>query len=727
MTLLAKNTGETLYEHSVLVYEYGMKIIEQLPFSAEEREGLKALSSIPLLFHDIGKGAKGFQQALKNNTNWKGCRHEILSAAFLSQFFLQEEQIFAVITHHKDIESIELANVLPREQIEQPDTELLMSMKKEFEENAQELNALCQQLLEYIHLPYKYYVQLEKGIGISSVWLNGHISRYGQIRKIGIEKRILASKLRAIIKAADHLASASTPPLAQVNLKKYTITQHNLRNFQQRCCQNKSNMMLVAPTGSGKTEATLLWAQANQKENARIFYILPYQASINAMHVRLSKMFGKRSVGVLHGNAVSFLYGIQSGKEDKLLNQKLAKNFALLAKEIYYPIRVCTPHQLLRLGLKGRGWEFLYIEISNSIIIYDEIHAFQPLIAGLTLATAKLAKQMGAKIAFTSATFPEFLINIIKDTLRDVQLIVPDKKYKSDKIVLDKKRHNVHVLSGNMLNHLSLIKKEINKGQHILIITNHVKSAQLLFKTLKQYKPFMLHSRFNKKNRRMKEQVLLSEQKPKVVIATQVVEVSLDIDYDLMFTEPAPIDALSQRLGRVNRKGAREKAADVYILKQQLSKHSLYNKDRVEKTIKLLEDISNPIGEKDLVDVTNLIYADGFTEDEQEEFNLGFANQNIRAFEENLIAGVSRHYTDDFLSSIDASCEVLPEAYLNEYERLMGEGLWIEARDLFITVRYNLVRGNLSKYKDILIVNCKYNSCEGLLIEEKPSNFLGWE
>lgn len=100
MELLAKSTGETLYEHSILTYEYGLKIIENLPCHKEEREELRLLSSIPLLFHDIGKAAVGFQKALIGGKGWGGCRHEILSAYFLKQLGLNDIQTFAVITHH---------------------------------------------------------------------------------------------------------------------------------------------------------------------------------------------------------------------------------------------------------------------------------------------------------------------------------------------------------------------------------------------------------------------------------------------------------------------------------------------------------------------------------------------------------------------------------------------------------------------------------------------------
>lgn len=726
MALLAKSNGETLYEHSILTYNNGMKIIDMLPYSKEEREKLKSLSSLPLLLHDIGKGATGFQNALKNSANWGGRRHEILSTVFLKNFNLKDEQLFSVITHHKDILYSSSGNALPENQIDQlyGDTEELIDMKKQFEDNEQELQELVKQLFKYINADYKFDIRLGEGIGIEEFWLDGSYgSMYGQKAKYNVEQRKIASHLRAIVKAADHISSAHHELIDQINMKNLSITKYDLRQFQIKCAESNNDIMLVAPTGSGKTEALLLWAKNNQVENARLFYVLPYQASINAMHKRLSEVFGQDYVGVLHSNAISYLYSLQGTDESLKFNyQTRSQNMAALAHEIYYPVRVCTPHQLLRFGLKGKGWEYLFLEFSNGLLIYDEIHAFQPRIAGLTLATAYLLKKLGAKIAFASATFPEFLKKLIRDKLGDIEEIVPDSKYESDRLILNRKRHNVKVLDGTLFDNIELIKNEIINGKYVLVIANHVKTAQRLYEELKSFKPMLLHSRFNKRDRRNKENKLMSDSRPRVVISTQVIEVSLDIDYEVMFSEPAPIDALSQRFGRVNRKGARD-PENIYVTRSQMSKHNLYSKERVERTIDLLNIIINPVGELDLVNITNEVYKEGYTEEEMAEFNLGFNNEEILDFEKNLIAGISRDWVSEIVDKYDGNCEVLPIEYVSEYDRLMEQGLWVEAKDLLVNVSYNLVREYASKKDDILLVNCRYSPEIGLLIDEKPSNF----
>lgn len=743
MGLLAKSDGESLYEHSIATYINGMKIISMLPCSREEREELKSLSSLPLLLHDIGKASIGFQNALKNSSNWGGRRHEIISASFLQEFNLKEEQIFAVITHHREIMYSNGKKTLPDNQIDQinGDTDVLKDMKIQFEANEEEIRILLKELFNYINMNYEINIRLKDGLGLKEMWLDGSVSsRYAQRTNISEEKRKLASKLRGIVKAADHVASSHYNLIDQVDMKKIQITKYPLRYFQKRCSQCDKSILLVAPTGSGKTEAVLLWAQNNHIENARLFYVLPYQASINAMHRRLVEVFNESKVGVLHSNTISYLYNLQGLEELKLECQNKAEILASLAREIYFPIRVCTPHQLLRFGLKGSGWEYLYLELQNSLIIYDEIHAFQPRIVGLTLAMAKLLKKFGAKIAFASATFPDFLKVLIKEKLGEMEEIAPAKEFISDKMcleefisdqeILNRKRHKIIVINGNLMSNVDIIKKEIIKGKKILVIANHVNTAQILYEELKFYKPMLLHSRFNKKDRREKEKTLISkEAQPNLVIATQVIEVSLDIDYDIMFTEPAPIDALSQRFGRINRTGLRE-PSDIFVLKEQVSKHNLYNKERTKKTLELLENILNPIGELDLVNITNSVYGKGYTEEEMAEFKLGYENDEIQQFENNLIAGVSREWIDDMLNKTDGSCEVLPINDLDEYQSLMKQGLWVEANELLINVRYNMINDNICNVWNKnevegrpFVVNCTYSSEKGLIIYEKPSNF----
>ncbi|MBN4074851.1 CRISPR-associated helicase Cas3' [bacterium AH-315-E09] len=724
MKLIAKSDGETLLEHSILVYEYGMKVVENLALEEEEIKRLKELLVLPLLFHDVGKGALGFQEALEKSTSWKGSRHEILSTSFLSQFNLIDEQQFAVITHHKDIESTNKKRKLPWEQIEtiDGDTGILANMKESFNNNEIEIKEFCKEMFSIINYDGDFTCKLKEGIGIDDKWLRFPNKRKFK-RKIDADRRILAAKLRGILRTADHLASAHVKPTNPIVMSEYDITKYKLRKFQEKCSTTKGSIMLTAPTGSGKTEATLLWARNNQFKNAKLYYILPYQASINAMYLRLAEVFEQEKIGLLHGNAMYYLYNIMDSEEKegkKLDYQKKIKNLAGLAREIYHPVKVCTPHQLLRLSLLGSGWEMLFLELHNSVLIYDEIHAYQPRLVGMTLATAKYATKLGAKVAFASATLPNFLKDLIREKIGNLTEIAPESKHISDRKILDQKRHIINICEGSLMDKLCDIKGEIRKGKKVLIISNHVKTAQSLYKELEDFLPLLLHSKFNKRDRRANEAKLFDE-KPSLVIATQVIEVSVDIDYEVMFTEPAPIDSLAQRFGRVNRKGQRP-PEDIFVMNKQVAKHELYSKLRVEKTLASLATVDNPVSEMQLTNIVDQVYKDGYDEKETREFNNGFSIIDTEDISENILPGVSQDWVDELFEEND-KCDAIPTCLLSEYENAKDSGYWIEANELIVSVNFRDVNRN-AKTGNIFIVNFRYDKKIGLVTSVQEDVFM---
>jgi CRISPR-associated endonuclease/helicase Cas3 len=108
---------------------------------------------------------------------------------------------------------------------------------------------------------------------------------------------------------------------------------------------------------------------------------------------------------------------------------------------------------------------------------------------------------------------------------------------------------------------LPTITEAIRNGQKIFLVCNRIGNAQSIYKQMEELFPeidkILLHSRFKRKDRNAYETALKEDYNHRrtacVVVATQVVEVSLDISFDLMVTEAAPIDAMIQRFGRINR------------------------------------------------------------------------------------------------------------------------------------------------------------------------------
>jgi CRISPR-associated endonuclease/helicase Cas3 len=308
MTLLAKSADdrgieETLFDHSVRAVETVRQLCDRLPFPAEERERLGKEVVLAAALHDIGKGASGFQEWLrKKRANWNGWRHEVLSAAFASNFpIVPEEVIFAVLTHHKQIPGEEDHGTL--RWFASYGFDGLRQMCREFEENSAEIVRVWEQICDYIGRPElkTNATSPPARVGLRREWLSAGRQR----NDLDFAKRREASLIRGLLVSGDHLASGhAEPPPPPVRLKDFPVGI-DPRPFQELAGLTLGHAVLCAPTGSGKTEAALLWGAANQVENGRFFYVLPYTAAINAMHARLQRFLKDRrgSVGLLHGRA----------------------------------------------------------------------------------------------------------------------------------------------------------------------------------------------------------------------------------------------------------------------------------------------------------------------------------------------------------------------------------------------------------------------------------------
>jgi CRISPR-associated endonuclease/helicase Cas3 len=177
---------------------------------------------------------------------------------------------------------------------------------------------------------------------------------------------------------------------------------------------------------------------------------------------------------------------------------------------------------------------------------------------------------------------PSLLYEKIKEILGPKNVL---ETQLSDKELNQYNRHTIHKVK-SWTETGEILDKAIESNQKVLVVCNKIKSAQKVYKNLCKAYPniplLLLHSRFKRKDRQEKEQLLIgldehgapsgtfnTSSKACIVVSTQVVEVSLDISFDLMITECAPLDALIQRFGRVNRKRNENtigKTKPIYIL-----------------------------------------------------------------------------------------------------------------------------------------------------------------
>ena len=735
--ILAKSNGETLSEHTIACLNATQRILDALPFSGQE--SLKRDVILAVAMHDVGKAASGFQKVVRGEQeSWQEKRHEIISAAFASNIEgISPAAIFGILTHHKSIPSdgiSELFGCLPWAQIPltQP-SNVWKEMADEWKQNIvpfmEEWKKICSFIGQNI-LPNEL-----KPLSLQLSWLERTNSKRGQRKSFSYPDRHYFSMVRGLVIASDHLGSANKTPPAIPELRRFTILQRP-RPFQALMGSIEGSAILRAPTGSGKTEAALMWAQRNQHHNGRLYYILPYTASINAMYRRLAAIFNKENVGALHHRATEALYSIletDTNVASHLDRQDIAKTLATLAREMWFPIRVCTPHQIIRYTLRGKGWEYMLTEFPNACFIFDEIHAYDPRVVGLTLRSAQLATKWGAKCLFLSATLPMFMRQLITESIGNIPFIEPNPSEEDDRKILDKKRHIIAIKDGSIKDDIEAIIGKICSNPSTLIVCNHVKTSQdvysLLKKRLSGGEVELLHSRFNQRDRILKENKISNNPPPKVLVATQVVEVSLDIDFSQALFEPAPIDALIQRMGRVNRTGKRA-PAEITIFIEQVNRHHLYcecdgrshkQNCRVKLTLNELEKLKEkPVSEKDLVESADRVYGNGYDGEDRIKFEEGFNHPDIKDFEANLLAGAHQSWVEVIIEKTDGIIELLPKSLLNEYVELKNNGLWIEANSLLVPVRTKSMawlKPRIDMSHDPWVVDLVYTSEKGLELE----------
>lgn len=700
-----------------------------------------------IFFHDFGKAATGFQAMISSENRW-GYRHEILSSSFAG--FLNYESPYkegvalGIVTHHKDLAYLKdnynfgggISTAFERynkmlEEIE-PNFEYLIDMMNRLPE-------LSEKYLGYVLKNHK----IPKSIGELSSF-----NAYKAAIKLflnGIEedeKNIWHGNyglfLKGLVTACDHLASSSKVEIFNaVRDMKEVYNFPSYRSSQMKASETKGNAFLVAPTGSGKTEAALFWATANQNDNfsKRTFYVLPYTASINAMYDRFVNLkgFGEEKVGIQHGKASYFLYKHFAEREYVEADaKKFAKEAQSLTKKIYKPYKIITPFQIIKEFFGLKGFEQRISEMVGGLFILDEIHAYNAHNTALILEICKVLKEeFQAKFFIMSATLPEFIKRYFQEILRiENDIILTD-------IELNEfTRHKLRLKNGNIKDHIEEIHQKIIEGKKVLVVCNQVKTAQEIYRKLKNLASTkitaLLHSRFIVRDRQLIEKGV--KEKYQVLVATQVVEVSLDIDYDVLFTEPAPIDSLIQRFGRVNRKRPPiSEIKEVYVFQKPTEKDEfIYKSERITKTISVLRKVDGENLSETLVqELVNEVYEKGYNDKDLEEFEM--VRRNFQKLWRDVLPFIDNKRSKEQFYALFDGVEVVPHKFLDNYLKR------IEEKDFFGAIEYvtTITKGQYQRLKkdgqlytksidglNVLFILSKYDEELGLILEEYQSNML---
>lgn len=741
--ILAKsNPRETLRKHTENVIRIWLELKSRY-FDIIPDEKFWELSFLAIAFHDFGKICDQFQYILKGEKstyNDERIRHEFFSGMFLLlnnlKFYQKNiESLAAVFSHHKAFNDEGFIEHIQRN----------VNISFRIEEN------IIGEFVSFVN----YEASLNNIEGFKVTEKNLINSSYKELLiafKRGFYDKIseeffLDSKNRntyiyhkAILNIADWTASGDLSLEKGVQYSETFLEDKIIsklredgkteiaNNFKFRDFQKESltdnNVIAIAPTGSGKTEAALLWA-SSKKDWERIIYLLPTRVTSNAIYNRLSEYFGYENTQLIHSSARQY---IKEQLDDDYDQRRYFRD-----KSFFKNINICTVDQLLTLGFNLGFWEVKTFHMLNARIIIDEIHLYSPYTLGLIISTIKYLKEnFNASFYIMTATLPEKLKEILQKTLGSYQLI-------QDRELLNQARNQFEIRNSLLQDNLEEIKKAILEREKVLIVVNTVDQAIELFEVLKPIaekagvKAVCYHSRFIKIDRFKKEQEIFDldgENYGGLLIATQVVEVSLDIDFDVLFTENAPIDAIIQRAGRVNRKRRKNNSKVVIFKHSNISREYVYNLPNIlENTFnEFKKNNEKRLTESQLLHLVDVVYEDidiEFDEKYKEGLSKHLDIQIAQYFIKDLTTD-EKVFTREGLDTIS----VIPSKFEEHLSLIQRKESLSDSdyKDLFSNHEVSIRRTKLHYHKSnkgsfgFVFLTCEYDDITGLKFIEKDRN-----
>ena len=333
----------------------------------------------------------------------------------------------------------------------------------------------------------------------------------------------------------------------------------------------KAGLTLVeSDTGSGKTEFALAYASSLIESGLAdgVVFGLPTQATANGLFDRIgeaaNKLFPDSKTTLAHGKS-KYIISDESG----FLQQSNKRAFL-------GSMSVATIDQIL-MGVLGIRHQFVRsFGTRKSVLILDEIHSFDAYMMGLIEQVLKGQHQAYSSVILLSATLPrglkEKLLTTYKgDSQSNAYPLIShtDLSGHTQELTLPKQETNKIVsiktwFSENLLptkTQFQEINDWILQGAMVGIICNTVKDAQRLYHQITAIYPNLMvdlfHARYTFNDRKRLENKTLNDygkaaqRSGRLLIATQVIEQSLDLDFDVLISQIAPIEFLMQRMGRL--------------------------------------------------------------------------------------------------------------------------------------------------------------------------------
>jgi len=609
-----------------LVDKHGHFFLESLGLAREVwLEKLERAVTLGAFLHDVGKANHQFQRLVYDRSVYdrsvppQAFRHEFMSLLLALKWKpvssiiegddkeLTNASLFAIAGHHLKFDDLEMQ---PREGSGDSSVVLYTghSDMKELLKRGNELFSfpLPSEHMSDIHVdlfgdPMK---EVREWLLRAEVWwsqINDALKNFvALVKALVINSDIVAS---AVLRERDPIAwvdSVLGRVCSRDELLKVAQTalgENRPRVFQELAAKTRSRVTLIrAGCGTGKTVAAYLWA-AEKANGRKVFFCYPTTGTTTQGYEDYA--LGNIESRLIHSRSEVDLERLRETRGDEVDPfEPLMRYESLSAWDV--PVIVATADTVLGIIQNNRRSLFSFPSIANGAFVFDEVHAYDDRLFGSLLRF--MATFTGPPILVMTASLQQERLMRIKEVLarQGEQMSVVQGPEEFEQV----KRYTIHEIE--ISDPWEEVAKVIRRGGKVLWVANTVERARAIWeKASREFEPILYHSRYRYVDRMSHHKSVIDsfeKEGATLAVTTQVCEVSLDISADMLVTDLAPVPALIQRMGRVNRSTHVDRPKPIHIV--DVSKPEPYLEEEIVASRKwfneLIKDMGQTISQADL-------------------------------------------------------------------------------------------------------------------------------
>lgn len=473
----------------------------------------------------------------------------------------------------------------------------------------------------------------------------GAMSRFGSALRRDRPRRQLLLAVRAAVIAADSAGSAMVRkrqdleewlrsafhevPLTPGDIDQGIIQPriaelerlgrwNGLHDFQRAAAELGPRALLVSGCGSGKTLAAWKWvaAQLGRRPASRALFLYPTRATSTEGFRDYVSWAGPETAALLHGTAAYDLQGMFANSTDPRADDRYDVEDRLFALA-YWPKRIfsATVDSFLAFIANRYAAQCLVPLLADSVVVIDEVHSFDD---SMFMALDRFLAEFDVPVFCMTASLPNDRLTVLQNRRLD---IFPRSSEQFDDLRRQSlaPRYRVRCIDPGGADRLALdaAKRPPFDGRppRVLWVVNTVARCQAVARRLlDQLEGLGLdddtvlcyHSRFRLRDRKKRHDAVImrfrDDAGPLILVTTQVCEMSLDLDADILITEAAPVPSLIQRMGRCCRVQIPPpgQVGEVYVYMPE------HHRPYTEEEIRQGEEFAQRLGAPDAVSQADL-------------------------------------------------------------------------------------------------------------------------